>query len=291
MFTGSMVALITPMKDDQSVDLVALQRLITFHLENGTEALVLVGTTGEAATLNEQEKALIVQTACELVQGKIPLIVGTSAQGTAQTIERTQAAKALGADAALIMTPAYIKVPQRGLITHYQTIAEACELPLILYNVPGRTACDLLPETVATLSKHPWIVGIKEATGDVNRTLTLRQTCDPDFVIVSGEDSLTLELMKAGAQGVISVTANVAPKLMHEFCSAALAGNWKQAQEHHQQLKRLHEALFIETNPIPVKAALHMMGLCKSVLRSPLPSLDIASQPKVKTCLQSLGLI
>lgn len=291
MFLGSMVALVTPMTADQQVDYKALEKLVDYHLDNGTDALVVVGTTGEAAVLSHDEKAKIIQVVLEQVHAKIPVIAGTAAQGTEQTISNTKHAQSLGVDGALVMTPAYIKPPQRCLISHYQAIASSCDLPLILYNVPGRTACDLLPETIATLAKIENIVGIKEASGSVSRTQTIIEYCGDAIDVFSGEDGLTLAIMKLGAKGVISVTANVVPKLMHQLCQMASQERWQDAEILDHKLQILHEALFVEANPIPCKWALSQMQLCSEVLREPLSALDRKYHSTLMNALNTLDVV
>jgi 4-hydroxy-tetrahydrodipicolinate synthase len=274
MFKGSMVALVTPMNIDQSVDYSGLAKLVDFHLSHQTDALVVVGTTGEAAVLSAGEKFKIIEAVVKQVAGKIPVIAGTAAQGTQQTIELTQQAESLGVDGALVMTPAYIKPPQRSLIAHYRAVAQNTKLPIILYNVPGRTACDLSIETAIALADVDNIIAIKEASGDVLRTQAIIENCGDKLMVYSGEDALTLDLMKLGAKGAISVTANIAPRLMHKLCQAALDADWPEAQEIDNRLQPLHEILFCESNPIACKWALSEMGYCTDVLRMPLLPLD-----------------
>lgn len=290
MFKGSMVAMVTPLNQDQSIDLVGLERVIEFHLKNKTDALVVIGTTGESAVLTKAEKDLIIKTTVEHVNGKIPVIVGTASQSTAETIANTKQAELLGCDGVLVMTPAYIKPPQRCLITHYKAIAASTDLPLILYNVPGRTACDLSAETALELSKIDNIVAIKEASGSLERTKKIIAECGDSIDVFSGEDALSFELMQLGATGVISVTANVAPNLMHQMCKFALEGQWQQAKEINNILEPLHEVLFIESNPIPTKWAMAQMQLCNSTLRLPLLELEESHHLKVSQILEALKL-
>lgn len=288
MFKGSMVAMVTPLNPDQSLDLKGLERVVDFHIENQTDALVIIGTTGESAVLTKAEKETVIKATLEQVNGQIPVIAGTAAQSTAETIDNTKKAQALGCNGALIMTPAYIKPPQRCLIAHYQAIATHTDLPLILYNVPGRTACDLLPETALELSKIDNIVAIKEASGSVERTKQIIDYCGNALDVLSGEDSLSLELMKLGAKGVISVTANIAPKLMHQMCDFALNEQWQSAQEINKKLKPLHDVLFIESNPIPTKWAMSQMDLCNSTLRLPLLDLELSYHKNILEVLETL---
>lgn len=276
-----MVALVTPMHEDQSIDFAALESLVEFHLQNETDGMVVVGTTGEAAVLSLQEQAKVISHVVNQVKGKIPIIAGTASQSTHQCIINTKQAEALGADGALIMTPAYIKPPQSGLLAHYQAIAAETSLPIILYNVPSRTACDLQLDTVVELSAIDNIVAIKEASGDLERCQAIIECAADDFAVLSGEDALTVDMMKLGAQGVISVTANIAPKLMHQLCSAALAGDFEQAYAINQQLSQLHDDLFIESNPIPCKWLLAQLGLCQPTLRLPLVMLSAENQQKL----------
>lgn len=274
MFQGSMVAIATPMQSgigpDTPLDLDALGELIEFHLENKTDAIVAVGTTGESATLNEQEHCKLIGFVIERVKGRVPVIAGTGANSTTEAIRLTDWAKQAGAQACLLVTPYYNKPTQEGLYRHHKAVAEAVAIPQILYNVPGRTACDMLPETVARLSQIDNIIGIKEATGDLERVNRLRALCGNDFVLLSGDDATAMEFMLRGGKGVISVTANLAPKAMHDMCVAAVGGKREQAQKINQRLEGLHQGLFLESNPIPVKWALNKMGLIRPGLRLPL---------------------
>ena len=274
MFRGSMVALVTPMADDGAIDEKALEGLIEFHIENGTDAIVAVGTTGESATLDEEEHCFVIRRTVDIVKGRIPVIAGTGSNSTREAIELTQCAKEAGADACLLVTPYYNKPTQEGLYLHHKAVAEAVAIPQILYNVPGRTAVDMQPPTVARLSKISNIIGIKEATGDIRRAETIMAECGPDFDVYSGDDESAVDLILAGGHGVISVTANVAPKAMHEMCMAALAGNREQAKAINEQLILLHQNLFLEANPIPVKWALKEMGLIGPGLRLPMTELS-----------------
>ena len=290
MFRGSMVALVTPMGDDGSLDLPAFDRLVEFHVEQGTCALVVAGTTGESATLSAAEQAELVRRAVNRARERVPVIAGTGTASTATTIAHTQQAMAAGVDACLIVTPYYNKPSQEGLYRHYRAVAETVAVPQILYNVPSRTGCDLLPETVARLAEFPNIVGIKEATGSLERARQLRTLCSGRLDVYSGDDATARELMLDGGQGVISVTANVAPKLMAEMCASALAGDAAAAASADARLAGLHRALFTESNPIPAKWALHAMGLIGPALRLPLTPLADAKHDEVAQALLQAGI-
>lgn len=286
MFRGSMVALVTPMADDGAIDEKALEGLIEFHIENGTDAIVAVGTTGESATLDEEEHCFVIRRSVDIVKGRIPVIAGTGSNSTLEAIELTRCAKEAGADACLLVTPYYNKPTQEGLYLHHKAIAEAVAIPQILYNVPGRTAVDMQPATVARLAKIDNIVGIKEATGDIRRAETIMGECGPEFDVYSGDDESAMALILAGGHGVISVTANVAPKLMHEMCAAALAGNREQAKAINEQLILLHQNLFLEANPIPVKWALKEMGLIGPGIRLPMTVLSAIHHDAVRKAMR-----
>ncbi len=290
MFSGSMVALVTPMNEAGDIDNDSLNALIDWHIDQGTDAIVAVGTTGESATLTVEEHCDVIRKTVARVQGRIPVIAGTGANSTAEAIELTQHARDLGADAVLLVTPYYNKPTQEGLFLHYQAIAQAVDIPQILYNVPGRTACDLLPETVGRLAKIPNIIGIKEATGDLSRVAVLRQYCGDDFLLFTGEDANTVDFILQGGQGVISVTANVAPKAMHEMCAAALNGDAEQARAINNRLALLHKNLFIESNPIPVKWALAEMGRIPRGIRLPMTPLSVACHQPVRDALAQAGV-
>jgi 4-hydroxy-tetrahydrodipicolinate synthase len=291
MFRGSMVALITPMHEDGRVDEVALRRLVDFHVEQGSDAIVAVGTTGESATFDEQEHCTVIRLVVDYAAGRVPVIAGTGANSTTEAIALTRCAKAAGADACLLVTPYYNKPTQEGLYLHHRAVAKAVDIPQILYNVPGRTACDMLPETVARLSLLPRIIGIKEATGDLSRVDRLRSLCGAEFAIYSGDDATARELMLRGGHGVISVTANLAPRQMHAMSMAALAGDPEQATALDAQLSGLHKALFVESNPIPVKWGVAELGLCGRGIRLPLTWLSEGAQPRVREAMQQAGLI
>ncbi len=270
MFQGSMVALVTPMQSDGSVDDAALTQLIEFHVKNGTDAIIAVGTTGESATLNEHEHCTLVKRIVELAAGRVPIIAGTGANSTTEAITLTTCAKDAGADACLLVTPYYNKPTQEGLYLHHKAVAEAVDIPQILYNVPGRTAVDMLPETIERLAKISNIIGVKEATGDVSRITDIILRCGEDFDVYSGDDATAMEAILLGAKGDISVTANVAPAEMHEMCLAALNGDREKAAAINENLLGLHGNLFLEANPIPVKWALCEMGLIPAGIRLPL---------------------
>jgi len=291
MLRGSIVAMITPMDRHGDVDDQALARLVDLHASSGTAAIVAVGTTGESATLDEAEHCAVIARTVELAAGRLPVIGGTGANSTAEAIRLTRCAAEAGADAALLVTPYYNKPTQAGLIAHHRAVAEAADIPQILYNVPGRTACDLLPETAAELARVDRIVGIKEATGDLGRVERLRDLCGPDFAIYSGDDGTGCELMLRGGDGVISVTTNVAPREMAQMCRAALAGEREAALAINRRLEPLHRALFIESNPIPVKWALAEMGLTGAGIRLPLIWLSPEHQAPVRTALADAGLL
>ncbi len=274
MFQGSMVAVATPMQKGNApetpLDKESLAALVEFHIENKTDAIVAVGTTGESATLNNEEHCEVIRQVVEFVNGRIPVIAGTGANSTTEAIYLTRCAKDTGADACLLVTPYYNKPTQEGLYLHYKAVAEAVNIPQILYNVPGRTACDMLPETIGRLSKVDNIIGVKEATADLSRVETIRSLCPDDFMLVSGDDATTKEFILQGGDGVISVTANVAPRSMHELCELAKKGDAEAATKVDETLTGLHEYLFIESNPIPTKWALHKMGLIQAGIRLPL---------------------
>ena len=282
MFKGSNVALVTPMRADGVIDEAALDRLVEFHIENGTNGIVAVGTTGESATLDVEEHCAVIGRVVEVVAGRVAVIGGTGANSTAEAMHLTKRAKELGVDACLLVTPYYNKPTQEGLYRHFLAVSEEVDIPQILYNVPGRTACDMLPETVERLAARPNIVGIKEATGCLERIRELLARCGGDFLVLSGEDHLSLETMLAGGHGVISVTANVAPAAMREMCSLALRGEEEGARAADARLARLHAALFFESNPIPVKWALHDMGLIPPGIRLPLTPLSASLHERVR---------
>ncbi len=286
MFSGSMVAMVTPMHADGSVDLESLEKLVGFHIDNGTDAIVAMGTTGESATLNEKEHCQVIKQVVDFAKKRIPIIAGTGANSTTEAIELTQCAMDAGADACLLVTPYYNKPTQEGLYQHFKKIAESVAIPQILYNVPGRTAVDMLPETVARLAGISNIIGIKEATGDLQRGKQIIDECGEQLEVYSGDDATAMELILLGAKGDISVTANIAPKAMHEMCSAALAGDRKTASQINDNLLALHSKLFVESNPIPVKWALYDMGLIPQGIRLPLTILDAQYHAIVRDAIE-----
>ena len=292
--SGSIVALVTPMRPgveaETPLDERALARLVEFHIENGTDGIVAVVPTGESATLDEQEHLATIRRVVELVAGRIPVIAGTGANSTFEAIRLTRHAKSAGVDACLLVTPYYNKPTQEGLYLHHKAVAEAVDIPQILYNVPSRTACDMQPETVARLAKLPNIVGIKEATGDLTRLAAIRERCGQDFLLLSGDDATACDFILQGGHGVISVTANVAPKLMHEMCVLAQGGDAQAAHALDAKLQPLHRDLFVEANPIPVKWAVERMGLCDAGIRLPLTWLSAGRQAVVREALAHAGI-
>jgi len=270
MIQGSIVALVTPMYENGAIDKESLKKLVEFHIGQGTDALVAVGTSGESATLNEDEHCDIIKCVVDYVGGRIPVIAGTGANSTTEATTLTLKAKQVGADACLLVTPYYNKPTQEGLFLHYKAIAEAVDIPQILYNVPGRTACDMLPETVGRLSHISNIVGVKEATGDLSRVKQIRNLTGPDFAIYTGDDATSREFCLLGGNGTITVTGNIAPRLVHEMILAAMAGNKETALAIDTKLSALHKNLFIQSNPIPVKWAVAEMGLMGKGIRLPL---------------------
>jgi 4-hydroxy-tetrahydrodipicolinate synthase len=291
MFHGSIVALVTPMRRDGSVDNEALDRLIEFHIDNGTDGIVAVGTTGESATLDEAEHVAVIRRVVERVDGRIPVIAGTGANSTREAIDLTRAAMEAGADACLLVTPYYNKPTQEGLYQHFKAVAEAVPTPQLLYNVPGRTAVDMKNETVARLAAIPNIVGIKDATGDLARGRELIALVGDQLDVFSGDDATAMELILAGAKGDISVTANVAPKAMHEMCAAALRGDRASAAAINARVELLHQRLFLESNPIPVKWALAEMKLIDGGIRLPLTPLATACHAPLREALTRAGLL
>ncbi|CAD6875769.1 4-hydroxy-tetrahydrodipicolinate synthase [Methylomonas fluvii] len=291
MIQGSIVALVTPMMEDGAVDEASLKRLVEFHIEQGTDALVAVGTTGESATLDEDEHCAVIKLIVDCVGGRIPVIAGTGANCTREAIHLTQKAKQAGADACLLVTPYYNKPTQEGLYLHYKAIAEAVDIPQILYNVPGRTACDLLPETVGRLAKIDNIVGVKEATGKLERVKQIRDLTGGDFALYTGDDATSCEFCLLGGNGSITVTGNVAPKLVHEMLAAAMAGDRATAEAIDAKLTGLHSSLFIQSNPIPVKWAVAEMGLMGQGIRLPLTWLTEECFATVRAAMRQAGVL
>ena len=291
MFRGSLVALVTPMREDGAIDDEGMRRLIDFHVDNHSDALIAVGTTGESATLNEQEHCRLIRRTVEMAAGRIPVIAGTGANSTREAIDLTRCAMDAGVDACLLVTPYYNKPTQEGLYQHYKAVAEAVPVPQILYNVPGRTAVDMLPETVERLAPIENIIGIKDATGDMDRARELIACCADRLDVYSGDDATAMELMLLGGKGNISVTANVAPQAMHDMCAAALAGDRETARAVNGPLEGLHKYLFVESNPIPVKWALSEMGLIPAGIRLPMTPLGSEHHEIVRQALRQAGVI
>jgi 4-hydroxy-tetrahydrodipicolinate synthase len=286
MFHGSMVALVTPMLVDGTVDNQALSRLIEFHISMASDAIVAVGTTGESATLDHHEHCRVLRFVVECVGGRVPVIAGTGANSTREAIGLTRCGMEAGVDACLLVTPYYNKPTQEGLFQHFKAVADAVPIPQILYNVPGRTGVDMLPETVARLAVLPNIIGIKEATGDVTRCQKIIERCGASLDLYSGDDATALQTLLQGGKGVISVTANVAPKAMHDMCEAAFKGDHETAEQINHRLGRLHHDLFVESNPIPVKWALAEMGMISPGIRLPLTPLSQEYHDQVRQALR-----
>ncbi|HLL12302.1 MAG TPA: 4-hydroxy-tetrahydrodipicolinate synthase [Rubrivivax sp.] len=288
--TGSIVALVTPMLEDGSVDHAGLRRLIDWHIAEGTQCIGVVGTTGESPTVSMQENCDVIRVAVQHAAGRVPVMAGTGANSTAEAIELARYAREVGADCHLSVVPYYNRPSQEGMFQHFRAIAEAVDLPLVLYNVPARTACDMLPETSLRLSAVPGIVGIKEASGNIERSAQLIKHAPPGFAVYSGDDGTAIATMLMGGQGNISVTANVAPRLMSELCRAALAGDARGASRIHFQLLSLHKQLFCEPSPAPVKWAMSQLGLCGPHLRLPMVPLTAAGQAAVAQALRDARL-
>jgi 4-hydroxy-tetrahydrodipicolinate synthase len=289
MFQGSFPALITPFKENFEIDFDAYGRLVDFQLENGTDGIVPCGCSGEAATLSHDEQKALIRFVVERVAGRVPVVAGTGSNNTAEAVGLTKYAKEVGADGALLITPYYNKPTPAGQIAHYTMVAEQAQIPIMLYNVPGRTGTKISPETIAALSKVPFIVSVKEACGSVDQVSQILHQCDIN--VMSGDDSLTLPMMAVGAKGVVSVAANIVPRLIADLCKAANAGDFPKAKELHYKTLPLGTALFLETNPMPVKAALAKMGMIKNVLRLPLVSMTDESAARMDPALKELGLI
>jgi len=290
--TGSIVALATPLHEDGSVDYAALRKLVDWHIAEGTDCIGVVGTTGESPTVNIEEHCEIIRVSVEQAAKRVPIMAGCGANSTAEAIELAKFAKAVGADCQLQVVPYYNKPTQQGQYLHFKAIAEAVgDLPIVLYNVPGRTVADMAHATVLRLTEVPGIVGIKEATGNIERAQWLIRDVPPGFAVYSGDDPTAVALMLCGGQGNVSVTANVAPRLMHELCMAAVAGNVRRAMELQFRLMPLHKNLFIEANPIPVKWAMARMGLCGPTLRLPMTPLEPSNEAAVENALRACGLI
>jgi len=290
MFSGSMVAIVTPMTADGSVDWSAWDRLLDFHMREGTDGIVVAGTTGESPSLAAAEIEELTRVAVARCEQKVKVIAGAGTHATESTVARTRSLSRLGVDAVMLVTPYYNKPPQEGLYRHFHAAAEASAAPIILYNVPSRTAVDLLPSTIARLARHPRIVAVKEATASLGRAREILSLCPADFTVLSGDDATAIELMSVGARGVVSVSANVAPRRMHEACSAALAGDLARARAIDACLQPLHKDLFVESSPIPVKWAVARMGLIGNTLRLPLVELSPAHQDTVLRAMRAAGV-
>ncbi|HKX37860.1 MAG TPA: 4-hydroxy-tetrahydrodipicolinate synthase [Burkholderiales bacterium] len=290
MITGSLVAIVTPMREDGSLDLARYRKLIDWHVEEGTDAIVAVGTTGESPTVDFDEHKELIRIAVQSSRGRIPVIAGTGGNSTAEAIELTESAKKAGATACLSVVPYYNKPTQEGLYRHFRKIAESVDLPMIVYNVPGRTVADLQNDTVLRLAEVPGIIGIKDATANIERGSDLIRRAPRNFAIYSGDDATALALILLGGHGCISVVANVAPKLMHQMCAAALVGDVKRARELNMKLLPLHQRLFVEANPIPVKWALAEMGMIEPGLRLPLSPLAERFHDTVREALHDAGV-
>ncbi len=290
MLAGSTVALVTPMDADGRINHGDLARLIEYHIGSGTEALVIAGTTGESATLTQDEHIELIDRACTLVAGRVPVVAGTGSNSTAQTLELSKAVDQFPIAAFLVVTPYYNKPTQEGMYRHFSLIADAVRRPVILYNVPRRTAVDLVPDTVIRLASHDNIVAIKEATGDLERVETLRESCGPEFLLLSGDDGTSCEFMLRGGDGCISVTANVAPAQMRGLCDAACSGDRDQATFIDGKLRALHEALFLESNPIPVKWAVERLGYAGPGIRLPLTGLAVQSHERLLAAMRTAGI-
>lgn len=291
MLTGSLVAIVTPMHDDGSLDLAALKNLIDFHVAAGTDGIVIVGTTGESPTVDVEEHCLLISTTVEHVAKRIPVIAGTGANSTKEAIALTQKAKELGADACLLVAPYYNKPTQEGLYQHFAAAAQAVDIPQIIYNVPGRTGCDIQNDTALRLAQLPNIVGIKDATGGIERGTDLLLRAPKDFAIYSGDDATGMALMLLGGHGVISVTANVAPAAMHQLCVEAMAGHVKEACAINARLFALHQKLFVEANPIPAKWVLQQMGMIQTGIRLPLVNLSMQYHGVLTAAMKQAGIL
>jgi 4-hydroxy-tetrahydrodipicolinate synthase len=290
VFKGSLIALATPFDADNGVDYEALKRLIDFHVSEGSDGLVIAGTTGESATLDRSEHVELIGNAVDIVDGRLPVIAGTGSNSTAQTIKLSQEVEAYGIDAHLMVAPYYNKPMQEGIFQHFASIADAIDKPVMLYNVPGRTVTDILPETVARLAAHPNIFGIKEATGDMERLQQIQALVGEDFMLYSGDDFTAMEFMEKGGHGVVSVCGNVAPRLSADMCRAALAGESEKARELDALLQPLNKALFVESNPIPLKWALAEMGLISPGIRLPLTTYSEEHHDQMRQAIKNAGI-
>ena len=291
MFKGSMVALITPMRADGSVDEKAFQELVQWQIAEGTEGLIPVGTTGESPTLSHEEHMRVVELCVEAAAGRVPVIAGTGSNSTAEAIEFTRHAKKAGADGCLVVTPYYNKPTQAGMVAHYTALHDCCNLPIVIYNIPGRSVVDMTPETMGTLAKLPRVIGVKDATGKIERVSMQRASCGADFIQLSGEDATALGFNAHGGVGCISVTANVAPRLCAEFQAATLAGDYKKALGYQDRLMPLHEAIFLEPGLAGAKYGLSLLGKCSEDVRLPLVTLTDGTKARIKAAMQHAGLI
>ena len=291
MLRGSLVAIITPMEPDGSIDYPALERLVDFHVENGTDGIVSVGTTGESATLTIDEQIAVIGKTMDFAAGRVPIIAGTGGNSTSEAVELTSRAAALGVYACLLVVPYYNKPTQDGLYAHFKHIAESVDIPQILYNVPGRTSLDMINDTVVRLAQIPNIIGIKDATSDIPRVRHCKDGCGSDFAVYSGNDDTVIDLIKAGGDGCISVTANVAPRQMHEMCKAALSGDFVAAAKINATLDPLHQTLFYESNPIPVKWALSEMGYVSQGIRLPLTVFSEQHHDALRQAMRTAGVL
>jgi 4-hydroxy-tetrahydrodipicolinate synthase len=291
-FSGSLVALITPFKESTGeLDEDALRRLVEYHVRNGTNGLVPCGTTGESVTLDDDEHGRVIQIVVETAAGRVPVVAGTGTNSTAKTIKHSKHAKELGADGLLVVTPYYNRPTQAGLYLHYEAIAKAVDLPIVVYNVPSRTGTNLLPETLARLAKIESIVAVKEAAGSMDQVSQIVESCPPDFAVLSGDDSLTLPMLALGGAGVISVVANIAPRAMSDLVAAYRGGDLGRARDLHYRIFDLCRAMFLETNPIPVKTAAGLIGLCSAKMRLPMCPLGEANVAKLKQALAACDLV
>ncbi len=290
MFAGSMVALVTPFKGDK-VDWQSLEKLVDFHIQNGTDGIVPCGTTGESATLDHREHHEVIEAVIKAVNRRVPVIAGTGSNSTAEAIELTRGAEKAGADGALMISPYYNRPTQEGIYQHYKKVAEAVGIPLIVYNIPARTGSKIEPETLARLAEVKNIAGVKEATGSVDQATDIIRLCGNRLAVYSGEDSLTFSLMALGGKGVISTVANIVPKAMADLTAACLSGNWENGRERQLKLIPLIRAVFLETNPIPIKTALSLMGKCSAELRLPLTPMSEGNLSKLKQAMIDFGLL
>ena len=290
MFTGSLIALATPFDADNRIDYQALEKLIEFHVSEGSNGLVIAGTTGESATLDKSEHVELIGSAVDIVKGRLPVIAGTGSNSTAQTIKLSKEVGGYDIDAYLLVAPYYNKPMQEGIYQHFSTIADAVDKPVMLYNVPGRTVTDILPETVARLAAHPNIFGIKEATGDIDRLNQIRERVSDDFMLYSGDDFTALSFIENGGHGVVTVSGNVAPRLMADMCRAASAGESGKAKELDEKLQPLNKALFVESNPIPLKWTLAEMGLISAAIRLPLTAYAEEHHANMRQAMAHAGI-